>query len=49
MIETTPAGRVGTPEDVAGVICFLLSEDAAFVAGQVIAVDGGWLSARIAP
>lgn len=36
-----PLGRVGTPEDIAGVVVFLLSDDAAFVTGQVIYVRGG--------
>jgi len=37
----TPLGRIGRPEDLAGVITFLLSEDAAYVTGQVITADGG--------
>lgn len=37
----TPLGRVGQPEDVAGAIAFLSSDDAAFVTGQVIYVRGG--------
>ncbi|MGH7162289.1 MAG: 3-oxoacyl-ACP reductase FabG, partial [Planctomycetota bacterium] len=39
--KATPLRRVGTPEDVAGVVCFLASDAAAYVTGQVIAVDGG--------
>jgi 3-oxoacyl-[acyl-carrier protein] reductase len=37
----TPLRRVGTPEDVAGAIAFLCSDDAAYVSGQVIYVAGG--------
>ena len=36
-----PLGRIGLPEDLPGAICFLASEDAAFVTGQVISVSGG--------
>ena len=36
-----PLGRVARPEDIGNVACFLLSDDAAHLTGQVIAVDGG--------
>lgn len=38
-----PLGRLGVPEDVAGVVAFLLSDDAAWVTGQTVVVDGGLL------
>lgn len=38
----TPAGRLLTPEDVAGVVAFLCTPAAAMIRGQVIVVDGGY-------
>jgi 3-oxoacyl-[acyl-carrier protein] reductase len=37
----TPQGRWGTPDDVAAAAVFLASDDAAFLTGQTIAVNGG--------
>jgi 3-oxoacyl-[acyl-carrier protein] reductase len=39
--KTIPVRRVGQPRDVANVICFLASEEASYVSGQVIYVAGG--------
>ncbi|MDF2723837.1 MAG: beta-ketoacyl-ACP reductase [Paenibacillus sp.] len=39
-----PLGRVGKPEDVAGVFAFLASDDAAFITGEALVVDGGQLA-----
>ncbi|HXT80608.1 MAG TPA: SDR family oxidoreductase [Acetobacteraceae bacterium] len=44
-----PAGRVGTPEDVAGLIAFLLGPDSAFITGAEFVVDGGVTRKMIYP
>jgi 2-deoxy-D-gluconate 3-dehydrogenase len=44
ILERIPAGRWGTPEDLAGVAVWLASDAAAYVHGTVVAVDGGWLN-----
>ena len=41
MLTNTPLGRVGTPEDVAGAVRFLCSDEASFITGEVLLVDGG--------
>ncbi|MDB5904659.1 MAG: 3-oxoacyl-ACP reductase [Betaproteobacteria bacterium] len=41
VVRRTPLGRLGTPADVAGLISFLLSDEARFITGQTITVDGG--------
>lgn len=40
--QQTPLGRLGTPADVAGCVAWLCGEDAAYLTGQVIMVDGGF-------
>lgn len=40
--QITPLGRLGTPEEVAGVVAFLLNADASFITGATITVDGGY-------
>jgi 3-oxoacyl-[acyl-carrier protein] reductase len=41
MLQNTPLGRLGDPEDVAGAVRFLCSDEASFVTGAVLLVDGG--------
>jgi 3-oxoacyl-[acyl-carrier protein] reductase len=41
MLDLTPLGRLGDPEDVAGAVRFLCSDEAAFITGVVLLVDGG--------
>jgi 3-oxoacyl-[acyl-carrier protein] reductase len=43
IIKDIPAGRLGTPEDVAGVVVFLCSAAADYITGQTITVDGGMI------
>src|SRR5205814_7802680 len=41
MLDNTPLGRLGTPEDIAGAVRFLCSDEASFITGEVLLVDGG--------
>lgn len=41
MVANTPLGRFGEPEDVAGAVRFLCSDEASFVTGEVLLIDGG--------
>ncbi len=42
-----PSGRIGTPQDIGRVVAFLLSDDASYVNGQTIVVDGGFTNVLI--
>ncbi len=44
MKEKTPLGRLGTPEDIANAYCFLASDEASYINGTVLSVDGGVIS-----
>ena len=41
ILSATPTGRMGKPEEIAAAVAFLASEEAAYITGQVLAVDGG--------
>ncbi|MFP8951559.1 SDR family NAD(P)-dependent oxidoreductase [Natrialbaceae archaeon A-arb3/5] len=42
LVKPVPLGRAGTPEDLIGAFCYLASEDASYVTGEMLFVDGGW-------
>ena len=41
-LKRVPLGSVGEPEDIAAIVQFLATDEAAYLTGQVIDVDGGW-------
>ena len=49
LLNATPLGRFGGPDDIAAAIVFLCSKDASFITGQVLAVDGGWSTTKFVP
>jgi len=49
MIDSTPLGRVGAPEDIANGIAFLCSDEAGFISGHTLTIDGGWSTTKFRP
>lgn len=45
LVARQPVGRLGTPEDVAALVRYLCSEEASFINGAVLPIDGGWTAA----
>lgn len=43
ILTRTPCGRVGVPEEVSGIVAFLCMDQASYISGQAIAVDGAFL------
>ncbi|MBQ2634596.1 MAG: 3-oxoacyl-ACP reductase FabG [Oscillospiraceae bacterium] len=43
LAQTTPLGRLGSPEDIAAAVCFLGSDQASFITGQILTADGGFI------
>ena len=41
LLNQIPLGRIGSPEDIAATVVYLASDEAGYVSGQTIAVDGG--------
>ena len=44
LVARIPLGRLGEPDDIAAAVCFLVSDEAAYITGQVLAVNGGMYS-----
>ena len=42
MVSTQPIGRMGTPQEIAAAVLYLVSDEAAFVTGAAFTIDGGW-------
>lgn len=40
----TPMGRYGAPEEIARVLAFVVSDEASFMTGNVVRIDGGWVA-----
>ncbi len=49
MLNATPLGRAGAPEDIANGIAFLCSDQASFISGHTLVIDGAWSTTRFRP
>lgn len=47
-VDRVPQRRYGTPREIAGAVAFLISDDASYINGQILAVDGGFVHAGLA-
>lgn len=48
-VGTNPLGRTAHPDEVAAAILFLVSDDASFINGEILQVDGGWTTTKVPP
>jgi NAD(P)-dependent dehydrogenase (short-subunit alcohol dehydrogenase family) len=46
MASTQALGRMGTPEEIAAAVLYLASDEAAFVTGSALLIDGGWSAGK---
>jgi NAD(P)-dependent dehydrogenase (short-subunit alcohol dehydrogenase family) len=44
LLQRTPSGRFGEPDEIAGAALYLASESASYTTGSVLFIDGGWLA-----
>ena len=44
LLANIPYGRIGKPEDIANVVTFLASDESEYIEGDIVVVDGGWLT-----
>ena len=49
LLSATPLGRVGAPEDIANGIAFLCSDEAGFISGHTLTIDGAWSTTKFRP